>query len=484
MTSDCRRPPASSRVSEFPAALGLLKMLALISRMDGVIAPDILRILLYSRSTHGSRRLPSPHLNSGDPVRLLPTSLALVGISVVVGAAGLAGCSSDTTNNSGGGGSSPSSQAAGSGTVPTAGKPGTSTAGSGGTGVVGAGGSGNNTSTGGSNTVTGGSSSTGGSGQVSTGGSGNPSGGTGSSTGGTSSTGGGATNPNAPDMMGKTNAKPGDKTSTKLDYLKMGEMRLINNNWGSVAWNCTDKSPSSVYINSDKSFGWSFDRPDCDTNNSNTKPDFPEIEFGIHPFGLGSSEATSPNFSTTTLLPKQVKDITSATVVIDGLEIKLSSEGSWDLTFELWLSSKNPATTQGNAGVFAELMTFWGWQPNRWPITGGMDSGPQCEGGCKNGLSAGDKSYDLIVRKNSWGSGWQYFQFRTAGGASSKTFNGKVDVKALLDYLMTLPNYSKDMYLTRLEVGSEIDDMTKGSVSMKNITFEINGEKRSPVFGQ
>ena len=426
-------------------------------------------------------------------MRLLPTSLALVGITVVVGAAGLAGCSSDSTNNPGGGGSGPSSSTAGSGTVPTAGKSGVSTAGSGsgGSGVVGTGGSGTNPGAAGSGTVTGGSSSTGGSGQVGTGGSGTGTGGTGTGgkgSGGTSSTGGsgsGGSNPNAPDQMGKTNAKPGDKTSTKLDYLKMGEMRLINNNWGSVAWGCTANSPSSVYINSDKSFGWSFDRPNCDTGDTNQKPDFPEIEFGIHPFGLGSSEATSPNFSTTTLLPKQVKDITSATVTVDSLEIKLSSEGSWDLTFELWLSSKDPATTQGNAGVYAELMTFWGWQNNRWPLTGmtGQNS-PQCDLTCKNGLSAGDKSYDLIVQKNSWGSGWQYFQFRTAGGASSKTFNGKVDVKALLDYLMTLPGYSKDMYLTRLEVGSEIDDLTKGSVSMKNITFEINKETRSPVFGQ
>lgn len=417
-------------------------------------------------------------------MRLLPTSLALVSITV---AAGLAGCSSDSPGTTPGAAGNVATGTGGSGTVSTGGKP--AIPGAAGSGVVGTGGSGTNPGTGGfSSTGTGGSGtnpSTGGSGQVGTGGSGtNPStGGTGSSSGGGSAA-GGAANPNGPDMMGKTNAKPGDKTTGKLDYLKMGEIRLINNNWGSVAWNCTDKSPSSVYINADKSFGWSFDRPDCDTGNTNTKPDFPELEFGIHPFGLGSSDATSPNFSSTTLLPKQVKDITEASVTIDSLNINLQSEGSWDLTFEFWLSKQNPATTQGNAGVFAELMTFWGWQANRWPLTGmtGANS-PQCDVTCKNGLSAGAKSYDLIVQKNSWGSGWQYFQFRGTGG-SQKSFNGTVDVKALLDYLMTLNGYSKDMWLARLEVGSEIDDNTKGTVSMKNITFSINGEKRSPVFGQ
>ncbi|HYQ42681.1 MAG TPA: hypothetical protein VER11_11960 [Polyangiaceae bacterium] len=419
-------------------------------------------------------------------MRLLPTSLALVGLTV---AAGLAGCGSDSSRNFGGTSGAPSTGTAGSGSVSTAGKPGVSSAGSAGAtvggGTAGSGNTGNTTagssgSVAGSSSVAGAPNNTGGSS-----GSGNTTS-TGGSTGtaGGGNAGGGAVDPNAPDKMGKTNAKPGDKTSTKLDYLKMGDIRLINNNWGSVAWNCTDKSPSSVFINADKTFGWSFDRPDCDTGNTNTKPDFPEIEFGIHPFGLGSSDATSPNFSTTTLLPKQVKDITSATVTIDSLNINLSSEGSWDLTFEFWLSTKDPATTQGNAGVYAELMTFWGWQANRWPLTGmtGANS-PQCDIACKNGLSAGSKSYDLIVQRNSWGSGWQYFQFRGTDG-SQKNFNGTVDVKKLLDYLMGLSGYSKDMYLTRLEVGSEIDDNTKGTVTMKNITFEINGEKRSPVFGQ
>lgn len=417
-------------------------------------------------------------------MRLLPTSLALVGLTV---AAGLAGCGSDSSNtNPGGTSGSSNSGASGAGSVPTAGsagKPAVSTAGSAGAGTVGSAGSANGTAGSGSGSVAG---------SANVAGASNGAAGSGTSTGGTTGTAGsgsstaGASNPNGPDQMGKTNAKPGDKTSTKLDYLKLGEMRLINNNWGSVAWNCTDKSPSSVFINADKTFGWSFDRPNCDTGDTNQKPDFPEIEFGIHPFGLGSSEATSPNFSTTTLLPKQVKDITTANVTIDGLSINLSKEGSWDLTFELWLSTKDPATTQGNAGVYAELMTFWGWQKDRWPLTGmtGQNS-PQCDApsDCTKGLSAGAKSYDLIVQKNSWGSGWKYYQFRGTDG-SQKTFNGVVNVKKLLDYLMTQPGYTKDMWLTRLEVGSEIDDETKGSVSMKNITFEVNGQSRSPVFGQ
>lgn len=281
--------------------------------------------------------------------------------------------------------------------------------------------------------------------------------------------------------MGKKNAKPGDMTAVKQDYLRMGEIRLINNNWGAAALGCT--APMNVFINTDKSFGWNFDRGDCDKAGANSSPDFPQLEFGIHPFGLGSSDATSPNFSSTTLLPKQVKDITSASVTLEGLTINLSKESSWDLTFEFWLSVDNPATTQGNAHVYSELMTFWGWQNNRWPITGGDGSGPICNGTCST-IPAGTKTYNLVVQRDDWANGkWRYFQFRSSDG-SKKSFDGKVDVKPLIDYLMTRPGYTKDMWVARLEVGSEIDDETKGTVTMKNVTFEVNGEKRSPVFSQ
>jgi len=270
-------------------------------------------------------------------------------------------------------------------------------------------------------------------------------------------------------------------TSANLDYLKLGEIRLINNNWGSVAWGCAgSKSNESVFTNTDKSFGWKFDRQAGCAGDS-TKPDFPEIEFGIHPFGLGSKDATSPNFSSTTLLPIQIKDLKTATVTVDNLSVMLEKSDSWDLTFEFWLSKQNPATTKDNAGVYAELMTFWGCQANRWPLN--MGGSATCDKGCDNNVDGGSSKYNLLVQRNSWGSGWQYYQFRTAN--SSTSFNGTVDVRKLIDYLMKKDSaITGDMWVTRFEVGTEIDDNTKGTATIKNITFEVNNEKRSPVFGQ
>jgi hypothetical protein len=221
-----------------------------------------------------------------------------------------------------------------------------------------------------------------------------------------------------------------------------------------------------VFVNNDKSFGWSFDRGAC--GGDKAKPDYPEIEFGIHPFGAGSNLATTPSFSSTKLLPLQIKDIMSANVVIDGLNASIQKSTTYNVNFEFWLSQKNPVT-EASPGVHAELITFWAWN----------DSWACDQSGS---VTAGSKSYNLCHQSDSWGSGWRYFQFRASGQSSS--FSGKVDVKALLDYLVNSRSYSKDLWVTRFEIGSEIDDNTAGTVTLKNVTVDVNGKSTSVRFAQ
>lgn len=282
------------------------------------------------------------------------------------------------------------------------------------------------------------------------------------------------------DQNGKANARPGDTTSAPQDYLRLGEIRILNNNWGSEDLNCN--TPMSVFVNEDRSFGWTFSRGDCDTGNSNQKPDFPQVEFGIHPFGIGNHLVTSPEFSSTTLLPLQIKDIQSASVSVQNLTIDLQREGSWNITFEFWLSERDPVNDP-NPGVYAELMTFWGWQGGRWPSAPGADGAQDGGSGTGAQVSTGGKGYTLWVQRDQWADGWRYFQFRADDGPQ-RSFNGSIDVKVLLDYLVNQRQYSPDYWVTRLEVGSEIDDETQGTVQMSGITFEVNGESRSPVFGE
>jgi hypothetical protein len=281
-------------------------------------------------------------------------------------------------------------------------------------------------------------------------------------TGGMTGTGGAPT----ADRDGIALAKPGDSKNQSRQYLNLGDMRLIVNKWGSDELHCN--TSMRVFVDNNKSFGWTFDRGAC--GGSKEKPDYPEIEFGVHPFDSGSSLATTPSFSSTTLLPIQIKDLTSASVALDGLEIKIQKASTYNFNFELWLSQKNP-TTEPSPGVHAELITFLGWQ-DAWA----------CD---KSGsVRAGDRSFKLCHQSDSWAGGkWRYFQFRLDSG-STNSFSGKIDIKALLDWLVSNHGYSKDLWITRFEIGSEIDDNTSGTVTLKNVTFEVNGVSKSPAFSE
>ena len=155
-------------------------------------------------------------------------------------------------------------------------------------------------------------------------------------------------------------------------------------------------------------------------------------------------------------------------MVIDGLNASIQKATTWNVDFEFWLSQRNPVTDP-NPGVYAELIAFWGWQDS-WA----------CD---KSGsVSAGDKTYNLCHQDDNWGSGWRYYQLRANGASNS--FSGKVDVKALLNWLVNTYKFSPDLWVTRFEVGSELDDNTAGNVTLKNITFQVNNTSKTAQFAQ
>ncbi len=336
---------------------------------------------------------------------------------------------------------------------------------------------GTQTGDGGGSTGDGGTTSDGG---TSAGGSGGDtsSGGNGGSNGGTSSGGTDGSGGADVDAQGKSNAVPGESTSEAQDYLRLGDIRLLNNNWGSAERGCDTQM--SVFVNDDSSFGWDFNRGAC--GGMGSQPDFPQAEFGIHPFGIGSDLATSPEFSSTTVLPLQIKDITSSSVTVDNLNISLQNASSWNIVMEFWLSERDPVNDP-DPGVYAEVMAWWGWNNGRWPCDSNNDGYEDFDG---DKVQAG-MQYTLCHQDDSWADGqWRYYQFRAGDGSDaniSHSFNGTIDVKSFLDYLVNNRGYSQDLWVTRLEVGSEIDDNTSGSVTMNGLTFEVNGESRSEVIG-
>jgi hypothetical protein len=272
-------------------------------------------------------------------------------------------------------------------------------------------------------------------------------------------TGGMMVDPDA-DQNGVSPAKPGDETSIQFDYLNLGDMRMIVNTWGSADLMCP--TMVRVFVNPDETFGWDFDRGAC--GGMKQHPDYPEIEFGVQPF------PSTTSFSSTTLLPAQIKDIMSASVTLDNLVVTIDNATTWNVNFEFWLTERNPLVDREDPGIYAEVIAFFGWQDD-WACDKEGDV-----------MSSG-KTWRLCHQDDAWAGGmWRYYQFRDSAG-SQNTVDGTVDVKAFLDWLVSTRGFSPDLWVTRIEVGTEIDDNTKGGVLMDNITFEINGTSKSPEFG-
>lgn len=263
------------------------------------------------------------------------------------------------------------------------------------------------------------------------------------------------------------NSQKGVESGVSGATFKMGEMRLINNDWGSKSIGC--ETPTTIFIEEDGSFGWHFDRGPCGAATGNSSPDYPEVEFGLHPFGHIKDSLGPGDISSTTLLPLQIKDIHSASLIVDQMNINLETTSSWNICFETWLTTKDPTLIDTGECPYSEIMVFWGWQDGRWP----------CDQ--EGNVQSGGKNYRHCHNVNDWACGWRYIQFRLDNGPA-RSFNGTLDVKVIFDWLVLNQGVSQDLWVTRFEIGSEIADNTKGTVSFRNLTFEVNGETRSPEF--
>jgi len=268
-------------------------------------------------------------------------------------------------------------------------------------------------------------------------------------------------------VPGETKATVTAPANSKVpsDYFVLGEARLLNNNWGAQALGC--KAPYEIFVNADKTFGWKWDRAGTKCGGDKSKPDYPEVEFGMHPFGVSQQLITSPDYSSTTVLPIQVKDVTTASVKIEGLSIATTSDAAWNMNFEMWFCEQHPATGT-HTTAYGETMNWFGWSSDQYNWNGVLGS-----------LEAG-QSYDLLHSDDHWPAGqaqqWKYRQYRLKN--SSKQFNGTVDVKKILDHLVG-EGWPNSLWIARFEVGTELDDGSAGTVTIKKITFEVNGQQRA-----
>jgi len=245
--------------------------------------------------------------------------------------------------------------------------------------------------------------------------------------------------------------------------LPLGCMHLLSNRW-------TDPmATETLFLNTDNSFGWTWNRGGSGGSN----PNYPEVEFGVNPWGeTMNGDLTS--VSTTDLLPLQFKNMQSASMTVD-VDANIATPSlTWNLAFEMWLSPDDP--TKGSSTPKFEIMVFLGNLPMYWPPK------PMCDASatsynCGNQLNDGFNNYTLFYASNNWGvsdSGgtpYTYIQYRNSANGGNGQFNGTVNIYKFLQAV----NPSGDLYVTRFELGTETYQGAQGNTTIKSLAFEVNG---------
>jgi chitinase len=249
---------------------------------------------------------------------------------------------------------------------------------------------------------------------------------------------------------------PRDSEYCDEQPLYLGEMRLLTNEWTDPA------AETCVFLDQAGVYGWRWQRGATGLPPNPTYPNYPEVEFGINPWNTKGIDE-----STTTLLPLQLKDISSASMSIDVHTDVGGNDHGWNLAFELWLSDKDP--TLGPANPKGEIMVF---------LSNSSDYYPQAPETDQT-LDDGAHSYKLYVSSDNWGTWGYYRQYRL--DTHDGKFTGKLNIGAFLKHYVEQEHWDANLWVTRFELGNEVYQNTGGTTKIKNLSFEVNGQTRQAV---
>jgi hypothetical protein len=253
-------------------------------------------------------------------------------------------------------------------------------------------------------------------------------------------------------------------------------MHVLSNRWTDPAANET------LFLDTNGSFGWTWQRGATGpAGATNGYPNYPEIEFGVNPWGEDQN-GDLVNVSTTDLLPRKVSDIHSASMTVHANAHIASAGVGWNLAFEMWLSPQDPA--KGTTHPEYEIMVFFGNQGSYYPTSPGGTNGAGCMpavsgASCGMQVESAGNSYTLYSMSSSWGGppAYNYLQFRDSANApgtndaTELTFNGTLDI---YKFLQTV-NPPGDLYVTRFELGDETYQSSQGTTTITSVSFEVNG---------
>lgn len=232
----------------------------------------------------------------------------------------------------------------------------------------------------------------------------------------------------------------------KDQVIDFNKKRLITNLWGIGRNETIPFDKNCIFVNSDNTHGWRWDRPSpAPQTGKTTSPIAPSACIGTDPWG---------GFSTSEYLPIRIRDIDSLKLYVEyNYSVMPSPDDSQNLSYDLWITeSGNP-----NPNTPRQELMIW---LNRLSV-------PMPEDKLREDVSDGYNTY----RQYAW-ENYHAFILDVLPQPGLKTHT--VDVKKLLEYILNKGELKKEQWLALIAFESEVWKGA-GELTVNNMDAYLNG---------
>ncbi|MGL1902082.1 MAG: cadherin repeat domain-containing protein [Fibrobacterales bacterium] len=252
-----------------------------------------------------------------------------------------------------------------------------------------------------------------------------------------------------------------DSTSFESAHsFELGDFRLFNEAWGSRELAC-DQAIYQTSIETSGTLLWNFSRDIC--LGGSDRPDHVGIQLGTHGYG-DNPVFLLPNTSSTTILPIQISNINSLMLDIENLEITSENDEFFAHMINLVFTTEIPSP-HSHGIIYSEMPIFLNWNPGRWACDLNAINPSLIEE-----IKSNQITFDLC---HQYEDGYRYFQFRHSNDTLN-TYTGAFSIQPFINYAINTAGFPDSLWLSAIELKSEINNNASGSVSLDNISVHVN----------
>lgn len=229
-------------------------------------------------------------------------------------------------------------------------------------------------------------------------------------------------------------------------FIEFGSRRLVTNLWGAPAEENISPSENCVFRDYDGIFGWTWNRtvPVAFPGENITTPIYPSVGTGTDPWGA---------YSTSKYLPVRIMNISSFTLEVSYQYSTLPAPSdSTNLAYDIWITD----TDRPDRHTPKKEFMIW---LNRLNV-------PMPENKRLEDVSDGYATYRQYAIGN-------YTAFILDAPPRSGIIYQKVNPKKLIDYLVAKGDLSGDLWISKIDLGSEVWQ-SQGKIDIIKLNIKIN----------